>query len=178
MDAKEEHPEQRKFDVDLMGVIRKDRATIVIAALTVLRAWHEANEKVDSEQLLGSFEDWSRRIRALLVWLGCADPCSTMAKIKDEDPQRSALSTVLLQWEANLKIDEPYTIQQVINLSVNVIEFYTALLDVASNYGGNLVNNRRLGRWLKGIEGKIVNGLMLKQVGSRDGYPLWVLRKA
>jgi putative DNA primase/helicase len=73
IDAGEEHPEQREFNIDLMEAVRRNRAMIVTAALTVLRAWHGANETVDNKHLLGSFEDWSRRIRAPLIWLGQAD---------------------------------------------------------------------------------------------------------
>ena len=150
---------------------------IVTAALTLLRAWHGANERVDNKHLLGSFEDWSRRIRTPLMWLGRADPCTTMAKIKDEDPERTALDTVLVQWEENLKIGGRHTIQEVINCAVNAAEFHTALFNVAGNRSGNFVNNRRFGRWLKRIEGRIVNGLMLQQTGNIKGYPIWSLRK-
>src|SRR2546421_5271301 len=39
MDAKEEHPERRKFTTNLMRVAREHRAALVVATLTVLRAW-------------------------------------------------------------------------------------------------------------------------------------------
>jgi hypothetical protein len=40
----------------------------------------------------------------------------------------------------------------------------------AARSGGN-VSNERLGRWLRRIEGKIVNGFRLFQDGSNHGYP-------
>jgi hypothetical protein len=176
LDAKEEHPEQREFSTDLIETIRASRGSIVIAALTVLRAWHGSNERVSNNQLLGSFEDWSRRIRASLLWIGRADPCTTMVKIKDNDPERAALYTVLAQWEEKLTIGQNYTVQEVINCALNSAEFHTALLNVAAGRG-NFVSNRRFGRWLKAIEGKIVNGLMLAEAGIRSGYPTWCLRR-
>src|SRR5262249_20385188 len=142
IDAGEEHPEQREFTIDRVETVRANRGTIVAAPRPVLRAWQGANERVENRQLLGSFEDWSRRIRVPLIWLGRADPCATMAKIKDNDPERSALNAVLAQWEANLTIGGAYTVQEVINRAINVPEFHTALLNVAANRG-SFVSNRR-----------------------------------
>ena len=91
LDARCEHPEQRKFTGDLIQHVRQNRSSLVAAALTVLRAWHVSRQKLDQVPL-GSFEDWSRRIRNPLIWLNRADPCETMLKVKDNDPSRLALA--------------------------------------------------------------------------------------
>jgi hypothetical protein len=52
-----------------------------------------------------------------------------------------------------------------------------ALVAVAGSRTGLLVSNDRLGRWLKKVQGKIVNGLCLLQAGNVRGYPLWRLSK-
>jgi putative DNA primase/helicase len=66
----------------------------VTATLTVLRAWHVADARVDLPPF-GSFDGWSHRVREPLVWLGRADPCETVAKVREDDPKRSALLTIL-----------------------------------------------------------------------------------
>ena len=91
IDAKCERPELRHFDFNVVETIHANRGRLVAAALTVLRAWHAAGEPSLAEPY-GSFEDWSRRVREPLIWLGRADPCESVAKVRDNDPARTALA--------------------------------------------------------------------------------------
>jgi hypothetical protein len=175
IDPQCEHPEQRRFDNDPISTIQANRGDLVAAALTVLRAWHVSNDRVEAAPF-GSFEEWSYRIRAPLLWLGCADPCGTVQKVRDSDPQRTALGTVLAQWQANLGTGE-VTVRQVIEVAVTSADFHGALLAVAADKGGSRVSNDRLVRWLRKIERKIVNGLALGQAGIMHGYPTWHLMR-
>jgi putative DNA primase/helicase len=175
LDAHCERPELRTFDVDIIDVARSDRGRLVAAALTVLRAWQIARQ---TEKLalppFGSFEQWSQRIREPLIWLGWPDPCDTVTKVRANDPERDALQAVIAQWREHLGVDQQYTVQQVIDRAVNISSFHTALKNVAGSRTG-LVSNVRLGRWLKRIQGKIVNKITLLQAGYEHGYPLWKL---
>jgi hypothetical protein len=179
LDAGCEQPELRTFGADVTHVAHSNRGTLVVAGLTVLRAWYLARQGGENVKAasFGGFEDWSQRIREPLLWLGQADPCVTVSKVRENDPERDRLQTVLLQWQEHLGLHNKYTIQQVIGRAVNVSTFYTALLNVAANNSGSVVSNDRLGRWLKRVQRKIVNGLMLLQSGSAHGYPLWQLVK-
>jgi hypothetical protein len=179
LNAGVERPELRDFNTDIIEETHARRGELVIAALTILRAWQVARgggERVNATPF-GGFADWSRRVREPLLWLGEADPCDTVAKVRENDPSRDGLWTVLLQWKAHLGIGSAYTVQQVIERAVNVPTFYTALLNVAASKTGSTVSNERLGRWLKRVQGKIVSGLRLIQDGSMHGYPLWELRQ-
>ena len=124
---------------------------------------------------LGSFEDWSFRVREPLIWLGKIDPCETLAEVRDNDPHRGELVTVIMQWKEHLALNQKYTVQDVIGRAVNTPSFYNALSAVASTRAGGMVSNNRLGRWLKRVKGQIVNGLTLLQDGILNGYPLWKL---
>ena len=177
LDAGCERPELRSFNTDVIETIRTHRGRLVVAALTILRAWHIARAKERlSLSPFGSFEQWSRRVREPLVWLDCADPCETVPLVRDSDPGREALVLVVMQWEKNLGLDRPHTVQQIIGLAVSDIDFHAALSAVAAHRGG-LLSNHRLGRWLNRVKGKIVNGLKLIQQGNVHGYPLWMLTK-
>ena len=173
MDAQCERPEMRIFSDDILERARAKRGEIVAAALTVLLAWHCSREETKS-QILGSFEDWSRRICGPLVWLDCFDPCSSVEKARDDDPERDALLAVLGQWQLKLGVDRAYTGQQIIEQATNALDFYNALIAVARNRAG-FVDNVRLGYWLKRVEGKIINNLKVVRYGIRDGYRLWKL---
>ena len=176
MDAGCERPELRVFSVNAVEVAQTRRGELVAAALTVLRAWHVA---VPSSSLglspFGSFEEWSHRIREPLIWLGKVDPCETLVEVRNSDPSRDLLIAVIMQWREHLNVNTKHTVQDVIGLAVNAPSFYTALLNVAASRSGQTVSNIALGRWLKGVQGKIVNGLTLLQDGNVRGYPLWKL---
>ena len=111
-----------------------------------------------------------------LIWLGEANPCATVDRIRLNDPERDELAAVLLQWKENLGLNRIHTVQDVINHAVNVPSFYTALMNVAASKTGGVVSNERLGRWLKRVQGKIVHGLRLSQESNTGGYPRWMLK--
>jgi hypothetical protein len=177
LDARCERPELRAFDGDLIATVRAERGRLVVSGLTVLRAWTIAREREKIGLVpFGGFEAWSQRVREALVWLGCADPCETTARIRNDDPRLAALTAVLEQWRENLTIGSLYTVQEVINRAVNTPSFHTALVNVAGTRGaGALVSNDRLGRWLKSVEGRVVNRLVLRKAGMSAGYPTWHL---
>ena len=79
-----------------------------------------------------------------------------------------------MQWQKHLGTEKPFTVQDIIGQAVNIVTFHTALLNVAIGRSGH-VSNERLGRWLKKVQGKIVDGLMFKESGSSGGYSLWRL---
>jgi hypothetical protein len=177
LDAKVEHPGLRKFPVNIVKDTHTRRGELVVAALTILRAWHVARTaggRVNVDPF-GGFEDWSRRVREALIWLGEADPNYTVDKAKKNDPAREALVAVLLQWNEHVGIDSPCTVQEIIARAVNIPTFYTALMNVAASKAGGIVSNDRLGRWLKSVEGKINNRLKLVRIGIQNGYPIWSL---
>src|SRR5262249_28533384 len=115
------------------------------------------------------------RIREPLIWLGKVDPCETLIEIRKNDPHRDALIAVIMQWKEHLVLGEKYTVQNVIERAINAPSFYNALMNVAAARSGGMVSNIILGRWLKRVKGKIINGLTLLLAGFKDGYPLWML---
>ena len=88
---------------------------------------------------------------------------------------RDLLTAVIMQWKEHLSLNVKYTVQEVIGRAVNVPGFYNALMGVAAARTGGTVSNANLGRWLKRVQGKIVNGFTLLQDGNTFGYPQWKL---
>jgi putative DNA primase/helicase len=187
LDAGVERPETRKFKRKVDELARKQRGELVAAALTVLRGWHAAGITIGIEPM-GSFEEWSYRIRCPLLWLDRADPCDSIKTIRENDPLRSLLNAVLIQWERALGSVDSFTVQQVIDRATELAtgqlgiagkppippdrDLYHALILVAGAKGGG-VSNQRLGGWLGKSNGKIVGKLKLVRTGMKDGYPLW-----
>jgi len=175
MDAECERPELRHFDFNVVETIHTNRGSLVAAALTILRAWHAAGEPSMAEPY-GGFGDWSRRVREPLIWLGHADPCESVVKVRDNDPTRTALAGVLAQWKEVLGVSNRRTIQQVISAALVNSDLHSALVSVAGNQSGLLISSERLGRWLHKVEGKIVNDLRLIRDGNEHGHWLWKLQ--
>jgi hypothetical protein len=99
LDPRCERPELRKFDFCPLKETAKRRAELVIAGLTILRAYHVAGRpKQPNLNPLGSFDDWSAWPRSSLVWLGEPDPCLTMAASRDTDPELKQLRCLLGAW--------------------------------------------------------------------------------
>jgi hypothetical protein len=180
-----ERPELREFATeDPVVTAKRERPRLVVAALTVLRAFHVAG-RPSATVPLGSFEDWSTWIRDALIWLGEPDPCATMEKIRTEDPRRRALASVLRHWRAVFGADE-VTVQQLIGRATDLLpvnsqelqrrefafpEFREALLEIAGQ--GGVISGKRVGNWLRVVKGRIVDGMRIES-GLREGY--WRLR--
>jgi hypothetical protein len=190
IDAGVERPELRAFPFDPVALVRRRRAELVVAGLTVLRAYWVSGERVKVTPF-GSFEDWSQRVREALVWLSCADPCETVENVRQDDPARLGLVAVVEQWKKHLKLDRGYKVQEVIDYAGakggtvegdvgtarrERADFRVALLNVAGADG--MVSNKRLGGWLARNKGKIVGGVRIEEAGISAGYSLWQLAKA
>jgi hypothetical protein len=180
LDAGIERPEEREFkDNDLLNTVSNQRGELVCAALTVLRAWHIARPSIGlSLSRFGGFEDWSERVRKVLVWLGRADPCDTRKAIREIDPDEVELSIVLAEWYDAFGMNAK-KVSDVIARALNRPDFYIALMNVAPSNNGSSVSHQRLGRWLVEHKKRIAGGLRLVYVGRATGnYPLWQVVKA
>jgi hypothetical protein len=188
LDAGMERPETRRFKRKVDAVAREHRGPLVAAALTVLRGWHAAGVTFEVEPM-GSFEEWSYRIRCPLLWLDYTDPCDSIQTIREHDPQRAELSAILIEWEKALGTADAFTIQQVIDKATELAagqvaiagkqaipadrEFYNALYAVAGASKGSGISNSRLGRWLGKNNGKIVGKLKLLRSGVTASGTRW-----
>lgn len=98
VEAKTDAPEARsqwRHD-PLLEWVRAERPRLVRAALTILRAHALAGYPNPCKAQWGSFEGWSDRVRAALVWLGMADPADTRTELgATADTEGMALLVVL-----------------------------------------------------------------------------------
>jgi hypothetical protein len=178
LDAQCQNPELRQFDCDAEVVAQAQRGHLVAAALTILRAWHCASMRIDCSPL-GGFEDWSQRIRAPLLWLGCDDPCETTLRVKAADPEVERLAAVLRQWRDCVGVGIGLTMRDVSNKADLAPDFRNALLEVAAAPGtGTVLSMKRLGLWLRKVEGRIVDGAALRRTNDVVRDHLWCLKQS
>ena len=99
LDAQTERPELREFNFSPIQTVTDNRPTLVSAGLTIMRAYIAAG-RPNQGPPLGSFEEWCRMVRDPLLWLGEADPTSTIERTRASDSTLRNLAAVLEQWEA------------------------------------------------------------------------------
>lgn len=87
---------------DLLGHVRKHRPALLVAALTVLRAYMLAGKPcADLKPPMGSFEGWSALVRGCVVWAGLPDPCAGRDRmVLFGDSSREDLSQLLKAWRS------------------------------------------------------------------------------
>jgi hypothetical protein len=187
LDPRCERPELRRFNSDPVLLLQEGREPYLVAALTVLRAFHIAGRPLQADPL-GSFEVWSNWVRGALIWLGEADPVDSMEDIRADDPRQEAITAVLTQWWEVLS-DRTVTVRQIIDAAtaqrtaVNSIQprhefaqpdFREALLTVAGESGA--INSRRLGRWISGLNGRVVGTWCLERGADVGGVATWRMK--
>ena len=155
----------------------------MVAALTVLRAYHVAGRPKQASPL-GSFAEWSSTVRDALLWLGEADATETMSVAREMDPQLDALTSLLVQWREVLG-QAAYTSLEIVARAYEATalegggsalvhaDLREALMVVAGD--GRVVTTRRLGRWLTSSSGRIVGEMQISRGPMRDGIGTWQL---
>jgi putative DNA primase/helicase len=180
IDPKEEHPEERKFDIDLRQYIPQYRGEIVQSCLTILRAYHIAGRPKQDIKQFGRFEEWSDWVRSALVWLGIEDPCKSRRNIEEADPVRMALGNLLMAWHAifgDLSVRVKDVVKRAYEETSEAHEaLKDALADIATDSRGNL-NQKMLGNKLSAFRNRVENGLRLESKGTLQGYTLWQVKK-
>jgi len=182
VDPKCERPELRKFNFCPLEETAKRRPELVIAALTILRAYHVAGRpKQPNLNPLGSFDEWSDWVRSALVWLGEPDPCLTMAAARDTDPELKQLRNLLGAWHE--LFPTAVTIKRAIeeartyagnnpDLQARRAALLEAMEAIAADRRGD-INARVLGIWITRHKGRIVDGLCFEEDGVSHHTTLW-----
>jgi Primase C terminal 2 (PriCT-2) len=98
LDPGVERPEFREFKGNPMQQILANRGAFIAACLTICRAYIVAG-RPNKQPQLASFGEWSDTVRSALVWLGEADPVASLDSSRADDPETSALITMLNEWK-------------------------------------------------------------------------------
>lgn len=104
LDAKVERPELREFASRPVDTILANRKLYITAALIIVRAYLLAGQPGKLPPL-ASFEGWSDSVRSALVWLGCADPVTSMEGMHSNDPKRIQRQKLIGAWAECIGID-------------------------------------------------------------------------
>jgi putative DNA primase/helicase len=162
LDARLERPEERRFKItNLKGYVAEHRRDLVIAAITILRAYAVAGSPDQRLLPWGGFDEWSAAIRAPLVWLGMADPCATRQYVLEDDPDHEQAAALMTVWHSVFESEAVQT-AHVIERAASSPELTSALLAVAAaKNDGNRIDPRRVSWWCRAWRDRVVDGLSL-----------------
>lgn len=151
-----ENPERLQFSFDPIEDVRRDRARLVSAVLTILRAYHVAGRpKPAGHTALGSFEDWDDLVRGALLWLGQPDPLASQDNLQQEDEERENLDALLMALCRGFGSGHWFTVK---DISANV-----QLRDeLAPLFGDGNWSPKRVGRLLKRYHERVIHGRVLQ----------------
>ena len=176
LDPGVERPELSYFDFSPCDEVIRKRPQLVCDALTVLRAHLQAGQpQAEGVVALGSFEGWSHFVRDALIWLGEADPVSSMADVRQNDPGRGTLDAVMQAWERlGPQGEGRRPASQLIEVASRNVEWHMVLSGIASKGRGTLCPVR-LGRWLSKNKDRVVNGRRILGAGASHGLSVYQL---
>jgi Bifunctional DNA primase/polymerase, N-terminal len=166
LDANIENPEERRFDFDAEQESVANRANLVAAALTILRAFYVSPDRksvIDSLTPFGSFNEWSELVRAAIAWLGEPDPCDSRKNIKAEDPATGNLKmlvTALVQCPA-LDLANWYSPEQICVAAGNLEN--VGLASALKLVMPKVVTPMGLGRYLSKFKDRVVDGYRIRK---------------
>lgn len=176
LDALVERPDTRVFDFDCHAEVLASRPDLVVAGLTILRAYHIAGRPTKL-QPMGSFDDYEW-IRGALVWLACADPELTRRGIIENDPKKDELTTVLELWEravgiAEIGVADIDTRALSSELDRADLDERTAMRELRDTLTEiacrGVWNSKSVGWWLRGNKDRVVDGRCLRGTPGRLG---------
>jgi hypothetical protein len=169
LDAKVEHPESRTGfkHAPLIEYVLRERSHLVVAGLTLLRAYHLAGRRRHGLPRIGSFEEWDDLIRGACLWVGVGDPAAGRSRIRDEDDED--LETIRALYAA--WVEQFGESPQTVAAAIKAAEAADALRDALSAFDPRAsvaakLDARVIGNRLKAIRGRVVNGHRLERAPS------------
>jgi hypothetical protein len=191
LDAQIETPFKREFAFDPLTEICKNRQTLVVAALTIVRAYIAAGRPKVANGRTASFELWDDLVRQPLCWLRdrlvesgrdlrelpqFADPTQSIDRAAAENPEISKLSALLNAWISTFGTT-PTSPAQAITKATEVYGAQSVLFDALDEISGQngKLNVRILGRWIERHSGQLCTGLRFVLANKTNGLKRWTV---
>ena len=168
IDTGAERPDQIEHSFDPRQEVLENRPDLVVAGLTILRAYTVAY-RPEMMTPMGSFEEWNI-VREALIWLGEPDPTVTRERAIADDPRKSDLAELIDLWNTALG-SEAVTLAEIAEKAMQDPYSKVALLHdaLASRTAKGVFNARSVGRYLARHKDRVVGGRALKCVDDPTG---------
>lgn len=179
-----ENPEARTdFRIpDLRAFVVQQRARLVCAAMTVLRAYTAKGCPDAGLPRWGSFEDWSRLVPGAIVFAGGDDPMMTRPSLSAVLTDHTAALAIVLR-ELPRLAEDGLTVRELVHRLYahrdsdagpdGWDDLRDALEVWAPTRPGSQPDPTKLGRALRAHSGRVLHGRKLAATGATRGVSRW-----
>ena len=182
LESDREHPEERAdFRCpDLLAYVALHRGRLLAAALTILRGYCVAGRPNQHLTAWGSFDGWSRLVRAAVVWCGLPDPGQTRQQLQEQaDTAASGMNLLLLCWERMDPCRGGLTAAEVVDRlfkhpPLSPPDWYADMRDAIEGLVGR-GDSRALGVKLRGNRRRIFGGRFIDRAGLEHSAARWAV---
>ena len=99
-----------------------------------------------------------------------------MERLYQGDPARESHEVMIVTWRDHFGLGTEFHAQQLIDRSLLNQDLRTALLNVAQEKNtSGIISAKRLGMWLKKVDGKICQKMCIVRSRISAGYTMWKL---
>ncbi len=161
-------PERDRYPFTPVELIQRRRTDFLMAAFTAMQAFRLAGMPRQGLPAIGSFDDWSRRVRDLVYWLTDYDVSEGFRRNKVEDPRRQADATLLAALyehfgEKTFKGANVITVHEKVAVYGSATSSERALHDALDDVlGSRGVNSKLFGYWARRLNGAHNGGFILE----------------
>jgi hypothetical protein len=182
LESPDERPEERENfrHPNLLAWVGENRATLLAAALTILRAYCAAGRPDLGLLAWGSYEGWSALVRSAVVWVGLPDPGETRLLLQAQaDVAAESMAVILACWERLDPDRHGLTAAEVIHQVYKqpptpLPDFYADLRDALEALLGK-PDSRGLGNRLRFYRRRVFEGRYGDQAGSKQRAARWAV---
>ncbi|MEO8904393.1 MAG: hypothetical protein ABI627_22985 [Polyangiaceae bacterium] len=170
----EDRPESRTGfkHSPLLPWVRQNRARLVVAALTVLRA-HALAGRPNDVGGWGSFEEFAKVVLGAITWAGGANPTETRAELletADHDAER--VRALVNGWRRHDPGQVGLTVRQLVEKSGGDFELRAALAELNKDF-----DPEKIAKALHKFKGRRVDGFRLEHLPKNQFGRPWVARQ-
>jgi hypothetical protein len=169
------NPERDRYNFNPVEFTQRNRTDLLTAAFIAMRAFRLAGMPASKLPAVGSFDDWSRRVRDLVYWLTGYDVSEAFHQNKAEDPRwqdDAALIAALYDKYRNINFQSNdvmrvYSDVRAVKGASNfdatgITSTEIAVHDALERALGKGVDARFLGHWARRVNGGYYGGFMLE----------------
>lgn len=186
IDPQSEKPFARSFDLEPYSYCRDNRQSMLIAALTLIRAFLTHGCKAKIAGSLASFESWDAWVRRAVIYANelkpgmFGDVMDVVQSNQSVDPEQEAWSGVLSAWETMFGTNA-ITVAQLLAGASDVLggdssKKLAAALEALTNTEKRNLTAMSLGKFLGFRNGRISGGRVLEKGGKVDAVQTWRLK--
>jgi hypothetical protein len=193
LDTQLEHPEERNNFAKnpLLPWVLKQRAPLLIDAMTILLAYFEKGKPAQHLSGLGSFQEWSNLVRSALTWAGQKDPCEGRKLAQQQhSPDTEALQNLLEAWfkcydtrpmmlnKVDMDLKSYVNPSSGTGVNQDWVDLWEAMIALDAKWNGRTLNLKSVGRRLLSYQGRrLGDKRFAKGIDSVKKVATWRIEK-